>query len=247
MQKKSLILIFLLMAVAFSGPAMAELERAISGDIAAGASLNVTFIIKDAVINQKAVLGETMPEGATLLDWQVIGAVEPYRDIKFIQEGQKLTWEFNASRTSPTVFYGVKLPDNATIVKFDAVYAIPPDKFGYSTKTLNLQTANIINTITAKPSNKSGPNIFLIAAIVILALIVITTALLMQTHRQRTKKENLRDLHSIIKEARMIQNKAAIIDKYRDILTEYNRKTEMEKAQYFQEITELYNYIKNIK
>jgi hypothetical protein len=87
-----------------------------------GKIIPVRLFINNAEENVKIIINEIIPKGAVIKDWKVTGSVEKTKDIKFIQNGRALAWEFTSGITNPTVEYHVRLPVDGEIASFSTVY-----------------------------------------------------------------------------------------------------------------------------
>jgi len=241
MNKKAMCLafVFLLLLIPI---ASAELLRDVQGDAWPGGVIEVTFIVKEAVIGEKVVLSEIMPVGATLVDWSVIGAVEQNSEVLFTQSDQTITWEFTANVNAPVISYKARLGDEESLY-FDAVYALPPDRFGFSRKSMDTVEPGETARLETPGSSFSIPFwIWIVITIIVLG----SAGAYFVVRIKHLQMLQAKDLHTLTRETLMLSNKNLMMIRYKEILGKYSELQEAEKGQYYSEVQHLYEVIANM-
>jgi hypothetical protein len=164
--------VYLMLLVLLAASASAEVLRDMPKEALAGSDINISFTVISAP-GERFLIGEKLPEGATLLTWQVEGAQEG-GEFAFRRDGQSLIWEFNATSAAPVITYTVRLPSEGTPV-FDAVYAVSTRTHGRLTnevKLLPVPVAAPIAPALEQPAPSRAPQVIfgIVGSIILLSI-----------------------------------------------------------------------------
>ena len=103
-----------------AGAEATEITRTAPADPVRGESAAMTFTITDAIPGERIVLGEELPEGATLGAWSTRGLAD--EETRLSRDGAIVVWEIVVKENDAFLTYELHLP-LAETATFEAVYA----------------------------------------------------------------------------------------------------------------------------